>query len=519
MPGHSLEALAAYPELACDLPAPQIFEVHPFWEGALEFSPPLCAGNDRVFEMYGDILSEVIELFPSEFIHVGGDEVPKDSWSKCPRCQARIRDEGLKDVEELQSYFTRRIEKIVAAKGRRLIGWDEILQGGLAQGATVMSWRGTKGGVAAADLGHDVVMTPKCPGGAARLALAHISAAFYGHPSRELVLVGITGTNGKTSTSYLLEAILNNAGRQVGVLGTVNYRALSETWPAPVTTPESLDLQRLLRAMRSRGVSHVVMEVSSHALDLRRVDRTAFDGGLHQPQPGPPRLPPGPGRLLCRQGPSLSGIAGGRQRRPRSGGPQPGRPRVGTARPGAGALPYGCHPESQVRPLSYRFHPQGIEARLASPAGEVMIDSRLVGPFNLADVLAAAATALGLGLSPQEVSRGIAALSGIPGRLERFGPVGGPGIFVDYAHTPDALAQALGALQQLNFSRIITVFGCGGDRDRKKRPLMGAAAALSHLAVLTSDNPPRRRPSGDYPGDRTGFGSRGSGPDKRGGRQ
>ena len=114
----------------------------------------------------------------------------------------------------------------------------------------------------------------------ARLALAHLSAVFYGHPSRELVLVGITGTNGKTSTSYLLEAILSNAGRQVGVIGTVNYRALSETWPAPVTTPESLDLQRLLRDMRSREVSHVVMEVSSHALDLRRVDRNAFDVGV-----------------------------------------------------------------------------------------------------------------------------------------------------------------------------------------------------------------------------------------------
>ena len=103
--------------------------------------------------MFRDILSEVIDLFPSEFIHVGGDEVSKDSWNKCPRCQARIKDEGLKDVEELQSYFIGRIEKIIAAKGRRLIGWDEILQGGLAQGATVMSWRGTEGGVAAATWG------------------------------------------------------------------------------------------------------------------------------------------------------------------------------------------------------------------------------------------------------------------------------------------------------------------------------------------------------------------------------
>ena len=114
----------------------------------------------------------------------------------------------------------------------------------------------------------------------ARLALAHLSAALYGHPSRELTLVGITGTNGKTSTTYLLEAILASAGHQVGVIGTVNYRAGQKTWPAPVTTPESLDLQRLLRAMRDEGVSHVCMEVSSHALDLHRVDRAAFDVGV-----------------------------------------------------------------------------------------------------------------------------------------------------------------------------------------------------------------------------------------------
>jgi hexosaminidase len=160
MPGHSMEVLAAYPELACLLPEQQTFEVLPFWEGRQEFSPPLCAGNDRVFEMYGEILSEVMELFPSEFIHVGGDEVPKDAWNKCPRCQARMKAEGLKDAEELQGYFMRRIEKMIEAKGRRMIGWDEILEGGLAPGATVMSWRGTKGGVAAANLGHDVVMTP-----------------------------------------------------------------------------------------------------------------------------------------------------------------------------------------------------------------------------------------------------------------------------------------------------------------------------------------------------------------------
>ncbi|MGO9393175.1 MAG: UDP-N-acetylmuramoyl-L-alanyl-D-glutamate--2,6-diaminopimelate ligase [Desulfobaccales bacterium] len=331
----------------------------------------------------------------------------------------------------------------------------------------------------------------------ARLALAHLSAVFYGHPSRELVLVGITGTNGKTSTSYLLEAILSNAGRQVGVIGTVNYRALSETWPAPVTTPESLDLQRLLRAMRSRGVSHVVMEVSSHALDLRRVDRNAFDAGVftnfsqdhldyHRDLDDYFAAKARHFLELLANGGGAPSLAVLNLDDPRG---QELRAQVRVP-----CLTYGCRPQSQVRPLSHRFHPQGIEARLASPAGEVMIDSRLVGPFNLANILAAAATALGLGLSPQEVSRGIAALSGVPGRLERFGPAGGPGVFVDYAHTPDALAQALGALQQLDFARIITVFGCGGDRDRKKRPLMGAAAAPSHLVVVTSDNPRGEEP-------------------------
>jgi hexosaminidase len=159
LPGHSIEVLAAYPELACQLPEKGVFEVHPFWEDS-SFSPPLCAGNDKVYEMYQDILSEVIELFPSAFIHVGGDEVPKDTWKNCKKCQARMQVEGLKDPEELQSYFMARIGKFLASKGRRMIGWDEILSGGLAPGAAVMSWRSMEGGVIAAKAGHDVVMIP-----------------------------------------------------------------------------------------------------------------------------------------------------------------------------------------------------------------------------------------------------------------------------------------------------------------------------------------------------------------------
>ena len=162
LPGHSKEVLAAYPELACALPEKQIFEVTPFWKGSSHhhFTQPLCVCDDKVYEMSKDVLSEVIALFPSEFIHVGGDEVSKEAWKESLLCQARMKAEGLRNAEELQSYFMRRIEKVVAAQGRRMVGWDEILEGGLAPGATVMSWRGTKGGLAAAKLGHDVVMAP-----------------------------------------------------------------------------------------------------------------------------------------------------------------------------------------------------------------------------------------------------------------------------------------------------------------------------------------------------------------------
>jgi UDP-N-acetylmuramoyl-L-alanyl-D-glutamate--2,6-diaminopimelate ligase len=337
--------------------------------------------------------------------------------------------------------------------------------------------------------GITVVRVPQ-----ARLALAHISAAFYGHPSRELTLVGITGTNGKTSTTYILEAILSAAGCRVGVVGTVNYRVGESTWPAPVTTPESLDLQRLLREMRTRGVTHVFLEVSSHALDLRRVDGAVFAAAvftnlsqdhldyhrnLDDYFAAKSRLFV---EILANGRPSQKGLAVLNLDDPR------GHELKGAVRDPA--LTYGLHPDSLVRPLSFRFRQDGLEAHLTTPAGEVKITSRLVGPFNLANILAAVATALGLGIDPETVARGIAALPGVPGRLERFGPPQGPGVFVDYAHTPAAVTQALAALKTLNFSRLITVFGCGGDRDRGKRPLMGqAAAAGSQLVIVTSDNP------------------------------
>ncbi len=154
MPGHAQAALASYPELSC---TGGPFEVWTEWGISSEV---FCAGDDAIFEFLENVLAEVVDLFPGEYIHVGGDECPKGRWRACEKCQMRIEAEGLKDEDELQSYFIKRISRFLAAKGRRLIGWDEILEGGLAQGATVMSWRGTEGGIAAVKVGHDVVMSP-----------------------------------------------------------------------------------------------------------------------------------------------------------------------------------------------------------------------------------------------------------------------------------------------------------------------------------------------------------------------
>jgi hexosaminidase len=154
MPGHAQAALAAHPEISC---TGGPFKVSTIWGIRDEV---FCAGNEMTFEFLENVLREVLDLFPGEYIHVGGDECPKDRWEKCPKCQARIQVEGLHDEHELQSYFITRMEKYLAANNRRLIGWDEILEGGLAPNATVMSWRGEEGGIAAAKSGHDVVMTP-----------------------------------------------------------------------------------------------------------------------------------------------------------------------------------------------------------------------------------------------------------------------------------------------------------------------------------------------------------------------
>jgi UDP-N-acetylmuramoyl-L-alanyl-D-glutamate--2,6-diaminopimelate ligase len=327
-----------------------------------------------------------------------------------------------------------------------------------------------------------------------RKALAEIASTFYGHPSRALTVIGITGTNGKTTTSYLIESVLQAAGFSTGVIGTINYHYGEKSFDNPVTTPESVDLQRIMAEMLTAGVSHVIMEVSSHALDLFRVHASKFDLGVftnltqdhldyHKDMDHywackrrlfTDLLPASAGKTRLRAVINLDAPKG--------------RELVGELR-----LPHltcGQIPGSDLSALTARFDLNGIHARVVTPAGKLQIESPLVGRHNLENILAAVGAAVALEIPLEAVSAGIRALKNVPGRLERIPNRHGRHIYVDYAHTPDALENALLALRALTADRIICIFGCGGDRDRAKRPKMGAIAGrLSDLAVVTSDNP------------------------------
>jgi len=327
----------------------------------------------------------------------------------------------------------------------------------------------------------------------AREALARLSSAFYGFPSSFLTVIGVTGTNGKTTTSYLIESILHEDGKSVGVMGTINYRYQGQVMPAPTTTPESLDLQRNLQAMGEAGVTHAVLEVSSHSLDLQRVRGCDFDVALftnltrdHLDYHGSMEEYFRAKQLLFTRylleskkekhfavinmddskGVELSRVANGTVFR------------------------YGISQRGEVWPQRVEESPEGIRCQVGTPRGFWEFFSPLIGRHNLYNILAAVSVGEVLGIPHQTMAAGIARLQRVPGRLERVPGLQGIGVFVDYAHTPDALERALETLNQVRSGRLIVVFGCGGDRDRGKRPVMGEVAAKgSDLAVITSDNP------------------------------
>ncbi len=227
MPGHSLGALAAYPELGCTGGS---YEVATTWG---VFPDVYCAGNEKVFTFLEDVLTEVMELFPSEYIHIGGDECPKTRWKECPKCQARMKKEGLKDEHELQSYFIQRMEKFLNAHGRQIIGWDEILEGGLAPKATVMSWRGEKGGIEAAKAHHDVIMTP---------SFALYFDYYQADPETQpLAIGGFTSTKGVYNYYPLPKKLADNEVKYIlGAQGNV--------WSEYMATPEYVEYMVYPRA-------------------------------------------------------------------------------------------------------------------------------------------------------------------------------------------------------------------------------------------------------------------------------
>jgi UDP-N-acetylmuramoyl-L-alanyl-D-glutamate--2,6-diaminopimelate ligase len=327
----------------------------------------------------------------------------------------------------------------------------------------------------------------------ARLALAHLSAAFYGHPSRALRVVGITGTNGKTTTSYLVRAVLERGGWPCGLVGTVHYSVGADLVEAPRTTPEALDLQALFRRMADAGAHACAMEVSSHALALRRVDATHFAAAVftnltqdHLDFHGDMDRYFAAKRLLFDMlpagAPAIVNID------------DPCGPALAAECPRV--VSYGLSALAAVHPGPVSPSLEGLAFEAMTPAGPIAIRSRLAGRFNLYNLLAAVATGVALDVPAEAIAGGLAALRAVPGRLQI---VSEPGddvvVIVDYAHTDDALANVLEAVRPMTAGRLVTVFGCGGDRDRKKRPLMGAVAArLADVVIVTSDNPRSEHP-------------------------
>ena len=321
-----------------------------------------------------------------------------------------------------------------------------------------------------------------------RLALALVGAEVHGHPSREIPVIGVTGTNGKTTTTYLLAAVLDAAGQSAGVMGTVHYKIGQEAREAARTTPEASDVQALLRQMIEAGNRACVMEVSSHALALRRVDGVRFAAGaftnltrdhldFHADMES---YFAAKRRLFEMLGPEAPGIIN-------ADDPRAASLVAICARP----LTYGIQKPADVRPEGLVMDLAGVRFTATTPAGPVEIRSSLVGRPNVYNLLAAVATASALGIPREAIAAGLASQTGVPGRFEVVSsPADGVTVVVDYAHTDDALRNLIETARPLTAGRVITLFGCGGDRDRTKRPLMGMVAArLSDVVVITSDNP------------------------------
>lgn len=321
-----------------------------------------------------------------------------------------------------------------------------------------------------------------------RRSLALCSANFYGHPSRRIKVVGITGTKGKTTTTYILESILKAAGRTPGVIGTIAYRGPGLEHPAERTTPEAPDLQKMLCTLIEHGASDCVMEVSSHSLSLCRVDGIDFTASVFTNLSGD--------HLDYHV--SMENYFAAKKKLFDTGRQKQiavinvdnpwGRKLQAATR--LGVISYGLEAPALVRAASHRFSDHGMELNIEYPGGRMDITSPLLGKPNLYNILASVAAALALKITPRDIKSGVHSLQGVPGRFQNIPNNRGVRILVDYAHTDDALRNLLETTRELAPRRILLVFGAGGDRDKTKRPRMGkVASALADWTILTSDNP------------------------------
>ncbi len=323
-----------------------------------------------------------------------------------------------------------------------------------------------------------------------RRALALASRNFYGKPDERIGLTGITGTNGKTTTGFLIDSVLRAAGHTTALIGTIEYHLANRVLPAVNTTPESLDLVRLFAELEKLGGSHVTMEVSSHALELRRVyglnfhsavftnltrDHLDFHGTMDAYFAAKQKLfegaggPPPPFAILNRDDEYAKKLK---------------------THPKTHIYWYGLGADANLRARHIASGFQGLKFEVQQGKSRFEIVSPLIGRINVYNILAACGAGLSYNIDPETIAKGIAALHAVPGRFERVDEGQPFVVVVDYAHTDDALRNVIAVARGLNPKRVITLFGCGGDRDRSKRPLMGQAAAeASDLVILTSDNP------------------------------
>jgi UDP-N-acetylmuramoyl-L-alanyl-D-glutamate--2,6-diaminopimelate ligase len=405
------------------------------------------------------------------------------------RPSTRATDRLDKEVQDI-AYDSRKVRAgslFVAVRGFHSDGHQFILQA--VQKGAVAVIAEHEGGPAAGSVPQIIV-------GDSRRALALLADAFYGHPSRRLSLIGITGTNGKTTTTYLVKSIIEAAGKTAGLIGTIDYRVGDTVYPAPNTTPESLDLQRLLAEMAGLGATYCVMEVSSHALALGRTLGCRFAAAaftnltqdhldFHETMDAYFRAKLGLFIGLSSDRHAVINL-------------DDSRAAEIMRETEAKVVTTGMTDQADIHPRGTVQHGiNGLAFEAATPAGPVAVESTLVGWHNIYNILTAIGIGTSLGFEARVIARGIKNMKAVPGRMEKVDEGQPYGVVVDFAHTEDALVRLLEAVREIAAGRIITLFGCGGDRDRTKRPKMGAAAISgSDIVIVTSDNPRTEDPLG-----------------------